>query len=590
MALIGRKTKRRRTAPQAYVIEEARDQATSAAPVSVHAQSSRARHSRRVRQRIQMCGVVFVFAFSMLGVRLALITFDHTGDPHQIARASLEFAERPEIVDRQGALLAMDLPMIALEIAGREVWDYEDTARAIAQTLSDVDAAALEAKLRAGRYVEVRSDLSPAEREAVFNLGLPGVRFATRTKRAYPHGPLAAHVIGNAEAGRGGVMGLEKVANAFKGGAPLMASIDIRVQQTLEKELSAACAEYDAKAAWGVVMDAETGEVIALASLPDFDPNAPGAAPDDFRRNRVTYDRYELGSAFKAISAAAALDAGVASEDSGYDARGSFRIADRRITDLHGENRMLTFSEVVQHSSNIGIARIAADLGADAQKSYLRALGMFEPLAIELNENRAPDLPTQWGPVENATIAYGHGIAVTPLHLLAGFTAVVNGGDYIGPTFLAASAERSRARVFKSETSAAMRRVLRRVITDGTGGAAEVDGYFPIGKTATADKPAFGGYDESARIASFVGAFPGYAPKYTVLISLDDPQPTRETFGFATAGWNAAPVFSRVVERIAPVLNVASVSESVALAAFVSGAVEPVHEARAPSLAPEAVQ
>lgn len=360
----------------------------------------------------------------------------------------------------------------------------------------------------------------------------------------------------------------------------MRASIDIRVQQILEDELAASMEKFSAEAAWGAVMDVATGELIALASLPDFDPNAPGAAPADFRRNRAVYDRYELGSAFKPFTAAAALDAGVAREGSTYDARGRYRVADRWISDYHGENRVLTLSEVVQFSSNIGIARIAGDLGPERQKAYLKKLGLFKAAPVELAENREPDLPSQWGPVETATIAYGHGISVTPLHLLTAFAAVVNGGVYHQPTFLKADGDIERRRVFSDETSAVMRRVLRRVVTDGTAEYAEAPGYFPIGKTATADKPALGGYDTDSRIASFVGAVPGYAPRYAILVSLDDPQALKETYGYATAGWNAAPMFARIVERAAPLLGLSPVNEAEALSAFVSGDMEPFHEAR----------
>ena len=237
--------------------------------------------------------------------------------------------------------------------------------------MPDIDALELEEKLEQGRYVEVRADLTPAERRAVFELGLPGVRFAARVKRFYPQGELAAHVVGHDEPGKGGVMGLEKVANRFRGKGPMRASIDIRVQQILEEELSVAMEKFSAEAAWGAVMDVETGEVVALASLPDFDPNAPGAYPADSRRNRATYDRYALGSAFKSFVAASVIEDGLANEGTKYDARGNLRVADRTITDFHGENRILTLSEVVQHSSNIGAARMALELGAKEQQCRL---------------------------------------------------------------------------------------------------------------------------------------------------------------------------------------------------------------------------
>ncbi len=538
----------------------------------VRASGARGRIAERARTRVMMCTVVFVFLFCALGVRLAFVSFGELTPLKQMADTPLANAPRPEIVDRNGALLAADLPVIALEVAGREVWDAGETAQKLASVLPDIDPLGLTLELEEGRYKEVRSDLTPAERQAIFDLGLPGVRFAARVDRFYPQADLAAHVIGHDEPGKGGVMGLERAANRYRGDGPLRASIDIRVQQVLEEELSATMEKFDALAAWGAVMDVETGEIIALANVPDFDPNEPGAAPDNFRRNRATYDNYELGSAFKIFTAAAVVDDGLATEATPYDARGSFQVADRRITDFHGENRILSLSEVVQHSSNIGAARMAVELGKKEQQRVLKSLGLFEALPIELNENRAPQLPGQWGPVETATIAYGHGISITPLHLLAAYSAVVNGGVYRTPTFLLSEHAPEGRRVFKKSTSDSMRRVLRRVVTDGTATYAEAPGYFPIGKTATADKVSeHGGYEKDARISSFVGAVPGYAPRYAILISFDNPQAIEGTYGYATAGWNAAPAFARFVERAAPLLGLSQVSETTALASFISG-------------------
>lgn len=564
--------KHKRGKPKAYIISEAAAALEEAPSLNVRASGARGRVVERARMRIMMCAVVFVFVFGALGVRLAFVSFGQIDADRRYADASNDDAPRPEIIDRNGALLATDLPVIALEVAGREVWDAGETAQKLASVLPDIDPVGLTLELEEGRYKEVRSDLTPAERQAIFDLGLPGVRFEARVDRFYPQADLAAHIVGHDEPGKGGVMGLERFANRYRSDTPLRASVDIRVQQVLEEELSAAAEKFHAEAAWGAVMDVETGEIIALANIPDFDPNEPGAAPSDFRRNRATYDNYELGSAFKIFTAASVVDAGLATEGTPYDARGTFKVADRRITDFHGENRILTLSEVVQHSSNIGAARMAVELGRKEQQRILKALGLFEALPIELNENRVPQLPSQWGPVESATISYGHGISITPLHLLAAYSAVVNGGVYRTPTFLAVETPSKGERVFKEETSIAMRRVLRRVITDGTATFAEAPGYYPIGKTATADKvSASGGYEKNARIASFVGAVPGYAPRYAVLISFDNPQAIEGTYGYATAGWNAAPAFARFVERAAPLLGLTQVSETTALASFITG-------------------
>ncbi len=549
------------------VIEE-RGCAVEAGAERISVQSRRSRTISVARRRIGMCAVAFAFAFGLLCVRLGTISIGPVERQSRMLAANAGDPDRREIVDRNGVLLAVNLPMRSLEIAGREVWNAAETAVAIASVFPNFDAKALEQKLADGRYVEIQQRLTPAQEEAVFALGLPGVQFSPRTRRFYPQGSTGAHVLGHTEQGKGGVMGLEHVLDDWRGKGPLAASIDIRAQQILEQELASSLTKFHAKAAFGGVIDVSTGEVIALASLPNFDPNAPGAAPADSRRNRAVYDCYELGSAFKLFTAAAALETGAARVSSTYDATGYYKIADKIIRDFHGENRVLTFSEVVQYSSNIGAARMAADLGADRQKAALRDFGLLDPLPIELAERRSPELPWQWGPVETATISYGHGISVTPLHLLAAAASVVNGGVYHAPTFLRADGEARGRRVLSAQTSATMRRVMRTVVASGTAALAEAPGYYVIGKTATAEKPTRGGYNKNARLATFVGAFPGHAPRYAVLVTLDEPQAIEGTWGYATAGWNAAPTFSAITQRLAPLLGVMPVDEGEAIAGF----------------------
>lgn len=536
----------------------------------VSVDGGRKRALERARRRIGMCGAVFGIVFAGMVVRLADISMFGEADLRAHAPRTAAVAPRPDIVDRNGVLLATDLPVTALAVDGRRVWDADETARKLAGVLDGLDVAELSGKLHAGRWVELRDNLTPSEENAVMQLGLPGVVFTPHTRRFYPQSRLAAHVIGHMEDGVGGVMGLEKTLDEHppEGGAPLVASIDVRAQQILEEELSASVEKFSAEAGWGIVMDVRTGEVLALANLPDFDPNAPGASPPAARRNRAIYDNYELGSAFKAFTASAALESGTATLDSTFDARKPFRVADRVIHDFHAERRVLSFAEVLQYSSNIGAARMAEALGADEQKKYLGKFGMLTALDTALPARRAPALPARWGPVETATIAFGHGIAVTPLHLIAGYAAVVNGGVWRTPQFLKVEEPPEGRRAISNATSAKMRLVLRRVVAKGSGRNADVDGYYIIGKTATAEKPDVGGYDTNARISSFIGAFPGYDPHYVVMVSLDDPKPLPETYGFATAGWNAAPLAGAVIARLAPLYGVRPVDEITALARF----------------------
>lgn len=555
--------KRRKKRIAAYIVSGADDRLPAGAPIAAAPSAGR---STRTRQRIALCSLVFGAAFAVLAVRLSVVSLGGAGDRKTVAMATAPSAARPEILDRTGALLAANLPVTALQVSGKEVWSPQETAATLAKTFPAIDAPGLELKLKKGLYAEPLSDLTPADQARAFALGLPGVHFLTRTKRFYPQERLAAHVVGHLEEGRGGVMGLEHVLDTRKGTGPVVAALDIRVQQVLEEELAAGIAEYRATAAWGVVLDADTAEVIALASFPDFDPNQPGASPADSRRNRAVYDNYELGSALKAMTAAAAVEAGVATINSTYDAPAFVRVADRVIRDFHPENRVLTFFEVIEKSSNVGMVKMAQDLGVERQKASLKALGLLDALPIELAERRAPQAPAKWGPVESATISYGHGLSITPLHLAAAYAAVVNGGEFRAPTFLKAEGARRGTRVFSERTSETMRNALRHVITVGTGRAAEAAGYFPIGKTATAEKATAGGYDKNNRISSFVGAFPGDAPRYVLLVSYDEPKPTAKSFGYATAGWNAAPTFGRIVARIAPRLGVMPIEDPWAVA------------------------
>lgn len=552
-----------------YVISET---PTLAEAPRARANAAPARRHARASRRISLCAALFAIVGAGLISRLAVVSAGAVNGPFGRSNGSVTAgAERAEILDRNGALLAANLPMTALVIAGSEVWSPTETAHELSQLFPEIDAAALSADLARKRHREVLSDLTPAQRKAVFALGLPVVHFKEDTKRFYPQERLAAHVVGHMEEGKGGAAGLEAVLDGLPANRALVASIDIRAQQALQEELARGMIEYRAAAAWGAVMDVDTGEVIALASLPDFDPNQPGAASPDARRNRAVYDRYELGSAFKPLIAAAALEAGIADEASMYDARAPFRVADRVIDDFHPKRRFLSFEEVLMYSSNIGMARMAGELGAERERAALKALGMLDTLPIELNERRRPDPPLRWGAVETATIAFGHGIAVTPLHLLSAFCAVVNGGRWRAPTFLKADAATPGSAAFSKETSARMRPILRRVLTDGTAKSADVESYAPIGKTGTAEKPGVGGYKKDKLITSLIGAFPGDKPRYAVLVSFDEPRPTPTSFGYATAGYNAGPTFARVVARIAPALGVMPIANAEEFAAVATG-------------------
>jgi cell division protein FtsI (penicillin-binding protein 3) len=471
---------------------------------------------------------------------------------------------RADIVDRKGEILATDLRGASLFADARVIWDPAEAARDLARVIPGLDADSLTRKLATRqKFVWIKRNISPAQQKAVQQLGLPGLHLREEPRRVYPNGRSASHLLGYVNVDNHGLAGLERgleetVLDRRNKGAVVELSIDLRVQHVLEDELSSAMARHGAKAAAGVVMDVNNGEVVALSSLPDFDPNDPASASKDSLFNRATLGVYEMGSTFKIFTAAAALDAGTSSFQSQYDASTPIRVGRFTINDYHPQNRSLSLPEILMHSSNIGAARIAMEAGPALQQTYFGRFGLLQPVPFDLRETGAPLLPKSWGLVELVTASYGHGIAVSPLHVAAAASAVVNGGIYHKPTLLKRDprAVVPHTRVISPETSARMRDMMRMIVVQGTAGKADVPGYPVGGKTGTAEKPGGRGYDKRRLLTSFVGAFPAKSPLYLVLVVLDEPQPTPETNGSAAAGWTAAPTAGKVIARIAPMLNV----------------------------------
>lgn len=523
-------------------------------------------------RRIGLCAGLFAVAFAILGARLIQVSFFMGNGPTLIRAASPEVI-RQEVVDVDGRPLIMNTRLTGLAIDGREVWDVDEMIIGIRGLFPQTDENRLRKRLKAKKYTHLYDSITEQEKAAIMALGLPGIRYPESVGRVYPQKDLAAHVAGYTIPGRGGAIGVEAAlddkAFALEDDQPLRLSIDLVAQQILEEELIGAIETFSAKAGWGVLMDVETGEVRALASLPDFNPNAPGAASPAAWRNRAMADRYELGSAFKPLTVAAALEAGAIKPDDQYDVSRPIEVGGWSIADYSRRQPIMSVSEVLQYSSNIGTVRIVQALGAKRFEMALNSLGLTQALQTELPELRTPSYSTAWRPSELASTSYGHGIAVTPLQLTAAFVPVVNGGVFRTPTFVAGG-EGSERQVFSKKTSDQMRLMMRRSVTDGTGKNAELQGYYVIGKTATADKPEVGGYDDEGGelISSFIGAFPGYDPKYVLLVSIDEPAGTKATYGYATAGYVAAPVFRRVVERAAPALGVMPVGDDVAFDGF----------------------
>ncbi|MEM1379333.1 MAG: penicillin-binding protein 2 [Pseudomonadota bacterium] len=533
------------------------------------APQSNAAHRESIRRRLILCGAGLAVVFATLGLRTTQLALD-TPAPVYAAAPQVEVEGPARIEDATGRALAVTLQGFGVAINGAEVWDPVEAARAVSSVLPETDTGELEERLAAGQRVTLRRVISQADRDAVVALGLPGVSFPETDVRAYPQGRLFSHVIGYQIPGRGGVTGLEAAMSSAERTGPQRTTLNIAAQTVLLSELVRVQTKFRAKAAWGVLMNAKTGDVAAMASLPDFDPNVPGASPAAARRNRAVSDNYELGSAFKALTVAMALDEGFVSLTTPVDVTSPLQVGDWSIEDYSDKGSVLTVEEVLSYSSNIGTGQLALILGEERFVEAIGKFGLTERLETSLPETRAPALPQTWGPAELATVSYGHGIAVSPLHLTASFAALVNGGALITPRFLESDPV-DRRQIISAATSRQMRQALRAVVTKGTGGKAEAPGYYVIGKTATADKAGVGGYDDNGPlISSFIGAFPGYDPDWVLLVSLDEPQAVRETFGYATAGWTAAPAFRRMVERLAPVLEIMPVGDDVATDGFMS--------------------
>ncbi|HLB07106.1 MAG TPA: penicillin-binding protein 2, partial [Alphaproteobacteria bacterium] len=415
------------------------------------------------------------------------------------------------------------------------------------------------------RFIWLKRHLTPRQQYDINRLGLPGIGFVEDERRVYPQGPLFAHALGYTGIDNHGLAGLERalderLAAPERGERPepLVLSLDLRVQHALREELVRSVETFRALGAAGLVLDVDTGEILALVSLPDFDPNLPDAPTGEAMFNRATLGVYEMGSTFKIFTVAMALDSGSVTIDGGYDASQPIAASGYVITDYHPQSRFLTVPEIMVHSSNIGAAKMALDLGAARQKEYLHRFGLLTAARIELPEVGLPLAPETWRDINTMTIAFGHGVAVSPLQLANAAAAIVNGG-VLRPATLIKRADEGPVpgvQVISAETSRTMRWLMRLVVEQGTGRNAEASGYFVGGKTGTAEKAIAGHYQKSALLSTFVGAFPMRKPRYVVLITLDEPKGTPETFGFATAGWTAAPTASRLITRLGPLLGI----------------------------------
>ncbi|AZO76382.1 MULTISPECIES: penicillin-binding protein 2 [unclassified Bosea (in: a-proteobacteria)] len=485
-------------------------------------------------------------------------------------------AARPDILDRNGIQLATDVRTVSVFAEPRNILDKDEATELLTAVLPDLNAKELRDKLGTKKgFVWVKREITPRQQAEVHRLGIPGVGFVPENKRVYPNGNVAAHVLGFANVDNIGIAGIEKYIDSqglqdLNGAGfavqasdlkPVQLSIDMRVQHLVRDELVKGIEKYRAIAAAGAIMDVNTGEVIALVSLPDFDPNNPVDALEKDRINRMNVGVYEMGSTFKALTIAMALDSGKANINSSYStAGGMMRFGRQVIKEYHGTGRTLTVPEVFLHSSNMGSIKMALAVGVEGHKAFLKKMMQLDRMTTELPESAAPIVPGRWGEINTATIAFGHGLAVAPLQALAAVGALVNGGYLIRPTFLKRSEEEAKkdaVRVIKPETSEAMRFIMRLNGDKGSARFANIPGYFVGGKTGTAEKVINGRYAKNKNFTTFTAIAPSDKPRYVFLAIYDEPKGYAESGGYSTAAWNAGKTTGKVIERAAPILGLA---------------------------------
>ncbi len=537
----------------------------------------------KTRGRLLFAASGFTVLFSAVMVKLALATVVIPMQPRRAERGPPPLPDsvnatadapapdpahdaphpRATITDRNGEILAVSLPTAGVYANPKEMIDPNDAAAKLKSVLPQLDLEAIKAKLGTEKqFAWIARGISPRQQLAINNLGIPGIYFQATERRRYPQGRVAAQVLGGVDVDTKGVAGVERSfeQRLRESAEPLRLSIDVRVQAVVRDELSKSMDEFRAIGACGIVMDVRTGEVIAMVSLPDYDANKFGSATNEERFNRAVTGMYEPGSTFKLQTAAMTLDSGVGHLWSSYDAANPIKIGRFTITDFEGKHRILSLPEVIAYSSNLGAAHMAQQMGAERQRNWLQQMGMFTRVGIELPEQGQPIVQpaSNWKEVVTMTVGFGHGIAVSPLHVVRGTAAIANGGTVLRPTILAPEpdmAPRTGTQVMQHATSDTMRRLMRLVVTDGYGKPADVPGYFVGGKTGTAEKNSGHGYKKHTNISAFMSVFPMNAPKYAVYFMLDEPKGNASTGGYSTAGAVSAPGAGRVIARIAPMLG-----------------------------------
>jgi cell division protein FtsI (penicillin-binding protein 3) len=558
-------------APKGYDDNPCRPRHFKPAPCAPVALDEPAQQTLEIgRNRLLVTAALFVVAFAVIGLRLVDVTLiKPTGKADLAQHAPVEKTEfsRADITDRNGVLLATTLVSPSLFANPKQIIDATEATKKLVAVLPELSESEVYAKLTSDRsFVWLKRHLTPRQQFEVNRLGVPGFAFEREERRVYPDGNLVAHVLGYSGIDNKGLAGIERGFDDIlkERKEPLQLSIDLRLQHILHEELTRGVQDFTALGGAGIVMDVRSGEVLALVSLPDFDPNKSSTATPETTFNRVTLGTYEMGSIFKTFTAAMALDAHTTTLAGSYDASHPITVGRFVIHDYHNMHRWLSVPEIFEYSSNIGAARMAMDAGSDRFKEFLGRLGLLRAPAFEIPEIGAPTVPSPWREVSTMTVAFGHGISVSPLQVAIAASAVVNGGILHQATLVKPPQGYVPAgqQVMSARTSEDMRRLMRLVVEQGTGKDAAAPGYLVGGKTGTAEKVSGKGYAHKALLSSFLGAFPINNPRYLVLAIIDEPHGNAKSHGFATGGWTAAPVVGRSVARMAPLLGVDPVDES----------------------------
>lgn len=550
-------------------------------PIDLRVEGTRQGAIETARNRIIFVMALFALGFlTLVGKLISVGVFQASSTAYYRSanvNTSLLMA-RADIVDRNGVILATNLKSPSLAVVPKNLKTApEELAVEVSSILPDLSYDdALKILKTERNHHWIKRNLTPKQLFEIRKIGDPGLVTSDAEKRIYPHGRLAAHVLGSVDFDNKPSSGVElyfndRLANPEFSEQPLQLSLDLRLQHILNQELNANMEKFSAIGAAGIIMDVSTGEILALTSLPDFDPNDTNGPQSLSQMNKILQGVYELGSGFKTFTIAAGIEYDVVGLSDGYDATKPVRIGRFTIRDDHPKERWLNIPEIFAYSSNIGTLKLAEDIGVERQQEFFEKLGLFEKAEIEIHEKSAPLLPSQWGPTELATTSYGHGIAVTPLHMASGVSAMVNGGRLNPATLLRKDTSTTNGintvssvdnpdtngtQVISPKTSEIMRNMLHLVVEHGTGKNAKVDGYLIGGKTGTANKVVNGGYDRRAVISSFISVFPIDEPKYLVFAMLDEPQGIKETFNLRTAGMTAAPMVGNIIRRVGPMMGI----------------------------------